>query len=64
MNITILLRIALVGIIVTMLNQILGTSKRDEIGFIITLSGWILVILWIIPYIVQFFNEIQKLFTL
>ena len=63
MNITILFRIALVGIIVTMLNQILSQSKREEIGFLVTLSGWILGILWILPYLVQFFDEIQKLFS-
>lgn len=64
MNIALILKIALVGIIVTMLNQILSNQKRDDIAFLVTLSGWILVVFWIIPYIVMFFDEIQKLFAI
>lgn len=63
MSITVIFRIALVGILVTMLNQILKQSGRDEIAFLTTLSGWILVILWVLPYITQLFDVIESLFA-
>ena len=39
MEITIIFKIALVGILVTILNQILKQSGRDEQAFIVSLAG-------------------------
>lgn len=64
MEITIIFKIALVGILVTILNQILKQSGRDEQAFIVSLAGLLLVLFWIIPYISQLFETIQDLFVL
>ena len=64
MEITIIFKIALVGILVTILNQILKQSGRDEQAFIVSLSGLLLVLFWIIPYISQLFETIQDMFVL
>lgn len=60
MEITIIFKIALVGI----LNQILKQSGRDEQAFIVSLAGLLLVLFWIIPYISQLFETIQDMFVL
>ena len=64
MEITIIFKIAVVGILVTILNQILKQSGRDEQAFIVSLAGLLLVLFWIIPYISQLFETIQDMFVL
>ena len=64
MDVSLIFRIAAVGILVTILNQVLKHSGREEQAFFISLSGLILVLTWIIPYIYDLFVMIQELFTL
>ena len=64
MGISLIFRIAAVGILVTILNQVLKHSGREEHAFLISLAGLILVLTWIIPYIYDLFTMVQDLFTL
>lgn len=64
MEINIIFKIALVGILVTMLNQILKQSGREEQAFLTSLAGLILVLFWVIPYIAELFETIEKLFSI
>lgn len=64
MDINLIFRIAAVGILVSVLNQILKQSGRDEQAFLTTLAGLVLVLFWIVPYISDLFNVIKNLFTL
>ena len=64
MTINLIFRIAAVGILVSVLNQILKQSGREEQAFLTTLAGLILVLFWIVPYISEMFEIIRNLFTL
>ncbi|QHQ62777.1 stage III sporulation protein AC [Anaerocolumna sedimenticola] len=64
MTINLIFRIAAVGILVSVLNQILKQSGREEQAFLTTLAGLILVLFWIVPYISELFEIIRNLFTL
>lgn len=64
MGISLIFRIAAVGILVTILNQVLKHSGREDHAFLISLAGLILVLTWIIPYIYDLFVMMQDLFTL
>ncbi len=64
MTISLIFKIAAVGILVTILSQVLKHSGRDEHAFMISLAGLILVLFWIVPYIYELFETIQNLFTL
>lgn len=64
MTINLIFKIAAVGILVSVLNQILKHSGREEQAFLTSLAGLILVLFWIIPYIYELFETIKKLFTL
>ena len=57
-------KIAAVGILISVLNQILKHSGRDDQAFLTSLAGLILVLMWIIPYIYELFQTIQQLFAL
>ncbi len=64
MEIGLLFKIGAVGILVTILNQVLKHSGRDEHAFLISLAGLVLVFGWILPYIADLFREAKALFDL
>ncbi len=64
MEINIIFKIAAVGILVSIISQILKHSGRDEQAFLATLAGLLLVLIWIVPYIYDLFEMIKKLFEL
>ena len=61
---TIIFKIAAVGILVSILSQVLKHSGRDEQAFLVSLAGLLIVLFWIVPYIYELFVDIQKLFVL
>lgn len=64
MEVSLIFKIAAVGILITILGQVLKHSGRDEHAFLVSLAGLILVLSWIVPYIYELFESIQKLFGL
>ena len=55
MEVSLIFKIAAVGILVSVLCQILKHSGRD---------GLLMVLFWIVPYIYELFESIQQLFVL
>ena len=64
MSINMIFKRAAVGILVTILGQVLKHSGREEHAFLISLAGLILVLLWMLPYIYELFETMQTLFQL
>lgn len=64
MGISIIFKIAAVGIIVTILGQVLKHSGREEQAFLLSLAGLIIVLFWIIPYISELFETMETLFMI
>ena len=64
MSVSVIFKIAAVGILVTILSQVLKHSGREEHAFLISLAGLILVLSWIVPYIYDLFLTIQTLFAM
>ena len=64
MNISLIFKIAAVGILVSILSQALKHSGREEQAFLASLAGLILVLSWILPYIYDLFLSIRQLFAL
>lgn len=62
MTITLIIKIALVGIIVSVLGHVIeNAGGKKEYSTICQLVGFIIVLYWVIPYIVELFTTIQKL---
>ena len=57
-------KIAAVGILVSILSQVLKHSGRDEQAFLVSLAGLLVVLFWIVPYIYELFESVQKLFSI
>ncbi len=64
MSVNLIFKIAAVGILVSVLSQVLKHSGREEQAFLTSLAGLIIVLLWVIPYILELFETMQELFTL
>lgn len=64
MEVSIIFKIAAVGILVSILTQVLKHSGREEQAFLVSLAGLLIVLFWIVPYIYDLFESIQKLFLL
>ena len=64
MTVNVIFKIAAVGILISVVNQVLKHSGRDDQAFLTSLAGLILVLMWIVPYIYELFQTIQQLFAL
>ena len=64
MDVSIIFKIAAVGIITAVLNQVLSRAGRDEQATMTTLAGLVVVLFWVVQYIGEPFEMIQKLFGL
>ena len=64
MEVGLLFKIGAVGILVSVLCQILKHSQREELAFLTSLTGLLLVLFWILPYIYDLFRTIEDWFSL
>jgi len=64
MDITVIFQIAAVGILVSVLNQVLIRSGREEQAMMTTLAGLVVVLYWVIQHISDLFSTVQTLFQL
>ena len=60
MGVNLIFRIAAVGILVSVLCQILKHSGREEQAFLTSLAGLLLVLFWMVPYIYQLFETMKE----
>ena len=64
MDVNLIFRIAAVGILVSVVCQVLKHSGREEQAFLNSLAGLLVVLFWMVPYIYQLFETMKKLFEL
>ncbi len=64
MDIDIVFRIAAVGILIAVLNQVLIRAGREEQAMMTTLAGLVVVLFWVIQYISTLFDTVQTIFNL
>ena len=63
-EVSLIFKIAAVGILVSVISQILKHSGREDHAFLTSLAGLLLVLFWIVPYIYELFETIKELFSL
>ena len=62
MDIDLIFKIAAVGIIVSILNQVLVRSGREEQATMTTLAGLVVVLLIVVQKVAQLFDLVKDLF--
>lgn len=58
----IILKIAAIGILTAVVNQVLKYAGKDEIATLTTLAGVVVVLLMVVDMISELFNTVQNLF--
>ena len=64
MDVDFIFRIAAIGILVSVLNQVLSRSGRDEQAMMTTLAGLVVVLMMVVQEIASLFNLVKDLFGL
>ena len=64
MDIDLIFKIAAIGIIVAVLNQLLIRSGREEQAMLTTLAGLIVVLMMVLGQIQELFDAIKSMFGL
>ena len=64
MEIDVIFKIAAIGLIVTILCQILKKSDRDDIATIVSLAGLVIVLTVVLDMVVDLFESVRNMFDL
>lgn len=64
MDVDLIFKIAAIGIIVSVLNQVLVRSGREEQAMLTTLAGLVVVLLMIVKVIAELFSTVKMVFGL
>lgn len=64
MDVDLIFRIAAIGILVSVLNQVLSRSGRDEQAMMTTLAGLVVVLMMVVQEISDLFSMVKELFGL
>lgn len=64
MDVDLIFKIAAIGILVSVLNQVLSRSGRDEQATMTTLAGLVVVLMMVVQEIAQLFTMVKTLFHL
>ncbi len=64
MDVDLIFKVAAIGIIVTVLNQVLVRSGREEQAMLTTLTGLVVVLLMVVDVIAELFSTVKGVFGL
>ena len=64
MEVDLIFRIAAIGILVAVLNQVLSRAGRDEQAMMTTLAGLVVVLMMVVQEIADLFDLVKSLFNL
>ena len=59
MEVDLIFKIAAIGIIAAVMNQVLAKSDKGEYAMLITLAGIVIVVIMIIPEIEELFSSVE-----
>ena len=63
-SIDIIFKIAAIGILITVICQILKKSDRDDIATLVSIAGLIIVLTLVISMVSELFENIKNIFNL
>lgn len=64
MDVDLIFKIAAIGILVAVLNQVLSRAGRDEQAMMTTLAGLVVVLMMVVQEIANLFDMVKTLFHL
>jgi len=64
MDVDLIFRVAAIGILVAVLNQLLSRAGRDDQAMLTTIAGLVVVLLMVIEQISVLFDTVRNIFNL
>ena len=64
MDVDLIFKIAAIGILVAVLNQVLSRAGRDDQAMMTTLTGLVVALMMVVREIAELFDLIKRLFDL
>ena len=64
MNVDIIFKIAAIGLLVAIVNQLLNKSGKEDIAMMTTIAGLIIVLIMVVDMLSDFFQTIKQAFGL
>ncbi|HHT50626.1 MAG TPA: stage III sporulation protein AC [Eubacteriaceae bacterium] len=64
MDVGMIFKIAGIGIVVAVLNQVLKKTEREEMATMVTLTGIVVVLMMVIEMIGRLFESVRTIFQL
>ncbi len=64
MNIDLVFRIAAIGILVAVLNQLLTRAGREDMATMVTIAGLVIVLFMVISLVSDLFESVKRVFNL
>lgn len=64
MGIEVVIKIAVIGLLVAVINQILSKCGRDEYALLVTLAGLVVIFMMVIPYVTELMSTFSSLIDL
>lgn len=64
MDVQMIFKIAAIGIVVAVLNQLLKNAQRDEMATMVSLTGVIVVLMMVITMVADLFTAVKTIFQL
>ena len=64
MDINFIFKIGAIGILITVVSQILSRAGREDIATLATLAGLIVVLMMVMNMVAEFFESIRVMFNL
>ena len=64
MDIEFIFRIGAIGVLITVISQVLTRAGREDIATLATLAGLIVVLMMVVNVVEEFFESIRVMFNL
>lgn len=64
MDIEFVFKIGAIGILITVISQVLSRAGREDIATLATLAGLIVVLMMVVNMVSEFFDSIRVMFNL
>ena len=64
MSVDIIFKIAAIGILITVITQVLKKSDRDDIATLVALAGLVIVLTLVVNMISDLFDSVKNIFNL
>lgn len=64
MSVDIIFKIAMIGILITVVCQVLKKSDREDIATLVAIAGLIIVLTMVVSMVAEFFENVKDIFNL